>query len=211
MSALTPTRILGLLLSLLLISLFWRESRKRSGTFEVYAPPARSDLARHWQVPDFCLTERSGGTVSLSGLKGKVWVADFFYTSCPGPCPMMTSRLSEIHKATRGRDGVVMVSISTDPSKDTPEVLKQYAEKFGADQRWLFLTGDKDAIFNLANKGFKLSVTEEGGTEAEPVTHSTKLVLVDKNGTIRGFYEGTSKDDIQQIESAISRLEKETR
>jgi protein SCO1/2 len=211
MTTLTPIRILGLLLSLFLISLFWREPGKKSGPFEVYPPPARPDLVRHWQVPDFSLTERSGKTVSLSDLRGKVWVADFFYTSCPGPCPMMTSRLSDIHKATLGRGGVVLVSISTDPSKDTPEVLKQYAEKFGADERWLFLTGDKGAIYKLANQGFKLSVTEEGGTEQEPVTHSTKLVLVDKNGTIRGFYEGTSKDDIEQIESAISRLEKETR
>ncbi len=211
MRLLTPIRMWAALLLLVLITLAWRSYLKKEEAFEVYSSPVRADLARYWQVPDFSLTERTGKTVSLSDLKGKVWVADFFYTSCPGPCPMMTSRLREIHEATRGRVGVALVSISTDPAKDTPDILKLYADKFGADERWLFLTGDKVAIFELANKGFKLSVTDEGGTEKEPVTHSTKLVLVDKNGTIRGFYEGTSQEEIQQINSAIERLEKETR
>ena len=211
MSFLTPIRLWGVLLLLLLLALFWSWSGKRDAAFEVYTTPARADLERHWPVPDFSLTERTGKTVSLADLKGKVWVADFFYTTCPGPCPMMTSRLKEIHEATRGRSGVLLVSISTDPSKDTPNMLRLYAEKFGADERWLFLTGDKGAIFELANKGFKLSVTEEGGTAQEPVTHSTKLVLVDKNGMIRGFYEGTSQGDFSKIERDISRLEKETR
>lgn len=124
---------------------------------------------------------------------------------------MMTSRLSEIHKATRDEKDVFLVSISTDPLKDTPDVLKQYAAKFGADERWLFLTGEKDSIYTLANKGFKLSVSDEGGTEREPVTHSTKLVLVDRNGTVRGFYDSQTEEETKKLIQDIKRLLKETR
>lgn len=185
--------------------------RKEEPAFEVFHAPEQPALQRHWQAPDFSLTERSGTAIRAADLSGKVWVADFFYTTCPGPCPMLTSRLSEVHKATRDLAEVRLVSISTDPAKDTPEVLRQYAAKFGADERWLFLTGEKAAIFELANRGFKLSVSEEGGTAAEPITHSTKLVLVDRNGTIRGFYEGTTPAESQRLVGDIKRLLEESR
>jgi protein SCO1/2 len=123
---------------------------------------------------------------------------------------MMSSRLQEVHAKTRGWNDVMLVSISTDPAKDTPEVLQQYAKRFGADERWRFLTGTKPEIFDLANKGFKLSVTEDGTAE-EPITHSTKLVLVDKNGTIRGFYDGLAETDAGRLLQDIDRLRKESR
>ncbi|MES2571735.1 MAG: SCO family protein [Verrucomicrobiota bacterium] len=186
--------------------------KKKEEPFEILqAPVPAAALQRYWQVPDFSLTERTGQTVTAADLRGKVWIADFFYTTCPGPCPMMTSRLSEIHKATGSEKELSLVSISTDPAKDTPEVLKQYAERFGADERWLFLTGQKEAIFQLANKGFKLSVTDEGGTEREPVTHSTKLVLVDRNGMVRGFYDAQAAYEIKQLIGDAERLLKESR
>ena len=186
--------------------------RKPPAAFEMFAtPPAGTMLPRYWPVPEFTLIERSRETVTLADLRGKVWVGDFFYTTCPGPCPMMTSRLSEIHKATRNLDDVRLVSISIDPAKDTPDVLQQYAASFGADSKWLFLTGEKAAIYQLAIDGFKLSVTEQGGTEREPITHSTKLVLVDKNSTVRGFYEGTTPAETQRLLGDIERLRKESR
>lgn len=187
-------------------------NKKPDEAFEVFAtPPALAQLARYWQIPEFTLTERTGATVTHSTLRGRIWVADFFYTTCPGPCPMLTSRLSEIHKKIRLLDDVALVSISTDPLKDTPAVLTQYAQKFGADEKWLFLTGEKTAIFELANKGFKLSVTEDPGNLKEPVTHSTKLVLVDRNGTVRGFYDGLTPEQTERLVVDIETLRKETR
>ena len=124
---------------------------------------------------------------------------------------MMTSRLSEVHQVTRNFDDVRLVSVSIDPAKDTPEVLQQYAAKFGADAQWLFLTGEKAAIHALAINGFKLSVSEEGGTLQEPITHSTKLVLVDKNATIRGLYDGVTPRETQRLLADIDRLRKESR
>lgn len=171
-------------------------------------PPKRTEtgeLQKYWEIPDFKLTERSGQPVTVADLKGKVWIADFFYSTCPGPCPMMTSRLSDVQKKLADEPDVRLVSISTDPAKDTPEVLQAYAKNFGASERWLFLTGEKDAIFTLAQKGFKLSVSEDP-TAAEPITHSTKLVLVDRSGTVRGMYEGVGEDDTDRLVKDVRRL-----
>lgn len=118
---------------------------------------------------------------------------------------MMSSRLSDLHKELGSEADLRFVSISTDPVKDTPDILKQYAQKFGASERWLFLTGDKQEIYRLANEGFKLSLTEDPSA-AEPITHSTKLALVDRAGTVRGFYEGIGEEDIQRIVKHIRRL-----
>ena len=169
------------------------------------APPAREALQKYWTLPDFSLTERSGQAVGLSDLAGKVWVADFIYTTCPGPCPILTSRLGELQKALGGDSGVRMVSISTDPENDTPEVLKAYAERFKAGPQWMFLTGKKDAIYSLARDGFKLPIAAAGG-DGQAIVHSTRLILVDKNGAVRGFYDGTGDIASQGLVSDVHRL-----
>ena len=102
------------------------------------SPP---ELPKHWAVPDFSLIERSGQRHTRADLLGKVWVADFFYTTCPGPCPMMSSRLSALQEKLGDRSEVRLVSISTDPAKDQPDVLKAYAERFKAGPNWLFFHG----------------------------------------------------------------------
>ncbi len=191
-----------------------RIKKNADGPFVMLTPPASEapasqDLQRYWPVPDFALTERSGETKGLADLRGKVWVADFFYTTCPAICPMVSSRLATVQEKFAANPDVRLVSIATDPAKDTTEALKAYAERFKAGPNWLFLTGEKAAIFDLANKGFKLSVTNERNNP-EPVTHSTKLVLVDRTGTIRGFYEGLGeKDDTPRLLADIERLLRE--
>jgi protein SCO1/2 len=194
--------------------LFLRSRKNAEGPFVMLQPPSGDvskahELQRYWPVPDFSLTERSGEMKGLADLRGKVWVADFFYTTCPGTCPMLSSRLAAVQAKFGGNPEVRLVSIATDPAKDTPEALRAYAERFKAGPNWLFLTGDKQAIFDLANKGFKLSVTEERNNP-EPVTHSTKLVLVDRTGTTRGFYEGAGEtDDTPRLMADIERLLRE--
>ena len=161
-------------------------------------------LANPWALPEFQLVERSGQPLKRADLLGRVWIADFFYTTCPGPCPMMTSRLSELQEKLGALEDVRLVSISSDPEKDTPAILQQYAQRFKAGPRWLFATGDKTAIYRLANEGFKLSLTEVAGA-AEPITHSTKLALVDRKGVVRGFYDALSgntsklQEDVRRI------------
>lgn len=169
-------------------------------------PAASAELPKYWPIPEFTLTERSGQPLRSSDLAGKVWVADFFYTTCPGPCPALTSRFSEVQKALGDDSRVKLVSISVDPVKDTPDVLQVYAQRFKAGPNWSFCTGDKAAIMRLAHDGFKLPIAEEGSLEAGPVTHTTRLVLVDQSGMARGFYEGTTEEGVRDIVRDIHRL-----
>ncbi len=151
-------------------------------------------LPKHFEIPQFTLTERSGQPFDSTSLRGKVWVADFFFTSCPGTCLMLSRRMKEIHAAFAKDESVRFVSISTDPAHDTPEVMTQYAAGLGADARWAFVTGPHDTVFDLSIKGFKLALVEADNVYAkEKFIHSTKLVLVDRKGWIRGYYDGVSE------------------
>ncbi len=171
------------------------------------SPSAR--LPKLWPLPDFSLTERSGGTVTLASLKGSIWLAGFIYTTCPGPCPMISSRMSAVQQAIGEAPDFRLVSITTDPDKDTPDVLQAYAKRFGAGVHWLFLTGAKDEIYALSNRGFKLSLSENLKLP-EPITHSTKLVLIDREGVVRALFDGTDAAELPRILSAIATLRSES-
>ncbi len=159
--------------------------------FGISACTESKPLPKRFQVPHFSFTERSGAPFDSTALLGKVWVADFFFTSCPGTCLMLSNRMKEIHDATAKNGDVHFVSISTDPAEDTPAVLRKYAANLGADSRWMFLTGARPAIFALSITGFKLALADADGVNVrEKIIHSTKLVLVDRHGWIRGYYDG---------------------
>jgi len=152
-------------------------------------------------VPEFKLTAETGKSFQKSQLDGKVWVADFIYTTCSGPCPMMSSKMRRIQASV---PDVLLVSFSVDPERDTPAALAAYAHKFHADSaRWVFLTGARDTLQMLSRDAFKLSdLTPD-------LTHSTRFVLVDRHSRIRGYY-GTSDDSaIPDLIADIRRLEKE--
>jgi protein SCO1/2 len=147
-------------------------------------------------APIFQLTDQDGQPFGSDQLRGRIWIADFIYTTCPGPCPLISSRMSETQKPLRDTD-VKLVSFTVDPQHDTPAVLRDYAERLQAQPgRWKFLTGDKGAIYRLVRNGFKLA-TAEGGT-AGPI-HSTRIVLVDRNGVIRGYYDATEADAVTRL------------
>lgn len=121
-------------------------------------------------VPDFTLMERNEHLVRRHDLRGLVWVVNFFYTSCADTCPLQSARMARIHNDFAHAQEVRFVSISVDPEHDTPAVLRDYAQRFGADQqRWLFLTGDKGVIWRLAQEGFHLSVVAPGVTAPPPL------------------------------------------
>ena len=145
------------------------------------------DLPVMSTVPDFTLIERSSREVKNQDLAGKIWIADFVYTSCGGMCPIMTEKMRKLQDALPAE--VSLVSFSVDPEVDTPAVLTEYAKKYGADpNRWLFLTGSKESLYRLSKDGFKLAVEDSGGTELEPITHSSRFALIDRQGQIRGYY-----------------------
>ncbi|MFM8808607.1 MAG: SCO family protein [Chthoniobacterales bacterium] len=133
-------------------------------------------------VPDFTLTDQDGNTVTRDDLRGKIWIADFIFTRCKGPCPLMTARMLEMQRALLKTPDVKLVSISVDPEHDTPAVLKAYAEaNFAEPGRWKFLTGDKTVIEKVVTEGFMQHLDEENG---EPV-HGTMFLVVDGNGMVR--------------------------
>lgn len=166
-------------------------------------PPA---LPAYGTVPDFMLTERSGRSVRLADLAGKVWVADFIFTSCGGPCPMMSQRMASIQKGVRALDGVQLVSFSVDPRRDTPVVLREYAERYAADpERWWFLTGEPEAVLRLVRDGFHLAV-EVPQDPATEVIHSTRFALVDPRGQVRGYYDGTDDAEVRRLLMDVERL-----
>jgi protein SCO1/2 len=146
-------------------------------------------------VPEFTLTERSAREVKNQELAGQIWIADFVYTSCGGICPIMTQKMRKLQDMLPAE--IRLVSFSVDPDVDTPLVLTEYAKKFGADpNRWLFLTGNRESLYTLSKDGFKLAVENSGGTELEPITHSSRFALVDRQGRIRGYY---SMDDPSEL------------
>lgn len=151
-------------------------------------------------VPDFTLTDRTGRTVKLADLKGKIWVADFIFTTCGGPCPMMTQRMGELRRAlySRGVTDVVCITFTVDPETDTPSVLTDYARQFNAESPdWLFLTGDVLSIYDLSRDGFKLPAGPGEG-EAHKVEHSPRFVLVDHEARIRGYYEIVTDEEMER-------------
>lgn len=162
-----------------------------------------------YTLPPFELTERSGEKVTLDGLKARVWVVGFVFTTCQGPCPMMTSqmyllqrRLDESPETAAAYEAgrVGLVTVSVDPEHDTPQVLSEYARLAHADaSRWLFLTGERGAVWSLIRDGFKLPVAEDETSPAMPIMHSQRLVLVDGVGRIRGFYESLDEEARQAL------------
>jgi len=169
---------------------------------------AQRTVSSYGTVPNFELVNQDGQRFGSVQLAGKIWIADFIYTSCPGPCPMISMRMSELQKPLEKTD-VHLVSFSVDPEKDTPEVLRGYAEKLHAEpKRWDFLTGRKSAIYNLSHNDFKLAVSD-GSAEAGIPVHSTRMVLVDRHGVIRGYYEATDADAVTKLLADTSHLLRE--
>ncbi len=158
----------------------------------------RRTVSSYGRVPHFQLVNQEGQPFDSAQLAGKIWIADFIYTTCPGPCPMISTRMSELQKPLEKTD-VHLVSFSVDPERDSPEVLHGYAEKLRADPaRWDFLTGPKSAIYKLSHDGFKLAVADGSDETGIPV-HSTRMVLVDRHCEIRGYYEATAADAVTKL------------
>jgi protein SCO1/2 len=162
------------------------------GTPSTPADPAQPDL--DYPVGSFALTERSGRTVTDQDLRGKVWVASFIFTRCIGPCPAVTSSVAKLQEEFRNEPGVKFVTFTVDPARDDLKSLREYAVSRNADpERWLFLTGDEATIHTLMRDQFKQPVERKSGPDVKPgdeFGHSSRLVLVDKQGIIRGMFAG---------------------
>lgn len=138
------------------------------------------------EIPAFSLVDQDGDLFTLENVKGNVWLADFIFTTCSGPCPIMTERMGMVQHDLLDIDKLKFVSFTVNPDYDTPEVLKKYAQRFDADVgSWSFVTGKYEQIQELIVEGFKMGDVEE------IVFHSTRFALVDHEGNLRGYYSGT--------------------
>jgi len=155
------------------------------------------------EVPDFTLTDQHENTVTREDLKGKVWIADFMFTRCNGICPVLVRSMRAVRDATRAKpyyENLQLVSFTVDPAHDTPDVLRDYARTHQADSdNWRFLTAAERApMWTLIEEGFMLPVAETPDA-ALPFSHSGKLVLVDAQGRIRGYYSGLRAEERQEL------------
>lgn len=170
--------------------------------------PAASSLPKLDQAPSFSLTSQEGRIVTDAVLKGKVTVLNFIFTRCMGPCPRMSAQMGRLNQALGPKlDDVQLISVSVDPEYDTPAVLAEYGERFGADPaRWKLLTGPTDQIHNVMVKGFLLPLgTDKDGMPA----HSTRFVVVDQQGVIRGYEDGENPEVVQKLLMDIGDLLRE--
>ncbi len=167
---------------------------------------ADTPLPDYGSVPDFALIDQRGAPIRRADLLDTVWVADFIFTRCAGQCPMMSAQLASLRTALRDTAGLLFISFSVDPDYDTPAVLAAYAARYAAQAaQWRFVTGPKSSIWLLAHTGFHLGVGEEGSAE-EPITHSVRLVLVDRQGHIRGYYDATDAQAMVKLQQDARRL-----
>ncbi len=190
----TPRSILlSLSCSALLLACAQKESAKK--------------LPRVCEVRPFLLWDANEEEFGLDRVKGKIWVADFIFTHCTYPCPIMTAGMKKLQDAFADQDDVQFVSVSVDPGRDSPEVLKTYARTHGAiDGKWHFATGSPQEIQKLQAEGMKLLTNPDN-----PLQHNVKFVLVDRSGTVRGYYDGKEPPEVKQLEKDIRRLLEEPR
>lgn len=171
------------------------------------APPT------YFQIPPFELTDHTGKPFGTTNLQGRIWIANFVFTSCRTICPELTQTMSKLQRRVKAMgDTVMLVSFSVDPERDTPEVLAEYAKKYKANpRRWRFLTGAYADIEKLVVQGFKMPM-DPGTSSATPslieITHGSRFMLIDTHGRVRGFYEPTEEqlDKMMEDLSVVANL-----
>ena len=161
------------------------------------------------KVPDFSMTSHIGENFNQDSLLNKISILDFIFTSCPGPCPIMSNNMRTLYRQYKLHPDLQFISISVDPEFDTQEVLKNYADANGVnDERWKFLRADMESVKKLSTDGFMFM------SESLPAGHSVKFVLIDENGDVRQYYNGTDDSSISilrtHINSFLKNLKKES-
>ena len=162
--------------------------------FQYFSRNTKSNLLSIGEVSDFTLVDAQNKPFGLRDLKEKIWIANFFFTSCAGICPVLSSRMASLNRSFELEKDIHLVSFTVNPEQDSPEILLEYAKKINANtKKWHFLTGSRDALTQIAVQSFKL------GDIKEPIFHSAYICLVDRDGYIRGYYDGMNKEEINRL------------
>jgi cytochrome oxidase Cu insertion factor (SCO1/SenC/PrrC family) len=169
-----------------------------------------SKLPKLFPVPGVTLTRSDGQPLNLADNRGYVTVYDFIFTRCGGTCPVMAGTMRQLTKRVNRSEPVRFVSVTVDPTHDTPAVLENYARQTRNDDRWLFVTGDRGAIVKLSVAGFKLAAGGGAGQPgAEALLHSSRFIIADKAGMIREYYGATEPDAVDHVAGVVADLARE--
>ncbi len=160
------------------------------------------------KIPPYTLTDQTGAEFNSTKFDSSFKVYDFVFTRCGSICPQMTTQLIRVQEAFKNDPDVVLISLTVDPEHDTSEVLQQYAKQYQAiPGKWFFLTGEKDSIYTLGQREFYLTA-KQNEEDLTDFLHSERIVLVDKNGWIRGYYKGTEEKDVDRLITELKVLQK---
>jgi protein SCO1/2 len=209
--------IVLILFSVVTISLFY-SALKPQKTLPIYNPadvnPELVDStvqykSKYHTIADFSFVNQNGDTITQKNYEGKIYVADFFFTTCGSICPKMSTNLVDVQKAVLNNPKVMLLSHTVFPEVDSVSVLKAYAIKYGVvDSKWNLVTGDKKDIYTMARKSY-LAVKLGKPDQLYDMVHTENFVLVDQKRRVRGFYDGTDKEDIKRLLDDIDFLCKE--
>ena len=177
-------------LAFLAFGYFHFKEDKPARILPVYGPEGHT-------VRNFKLVDQARKVITQSNLDGKIYALDYFFTTCPSICPIMSTQMERAYRKFKGNEDVVFMSHTVDPGKDSVPVLAEYARKHGAEaDQWHFVTGDKAELYDLARKGYFLDAAEGG---PEDFIHTPMFVLVDKEKRIRGYYTGTDSAEVDRM------------
>jgi protein SCO1/2 len=166
-------------------------------------------IKKFHKISNFNLVNQNGNNISQEFYHNKIYVADFFFTTCPSICPIMTNNMLKVQEKIKNDPNVLIVSFSVDPKTDSVAQLKKYAKEKGVDDlKWNLLTGDKKQIYDLARKSFFVAEIDKD-SDSNDIIHTENFVLVDPDKRIRGFYDGTNLDEIKNLISDLSLLKVE--
>lgn len=209
--------IVLIVFSVVTISLFY-SALKPKKTLPIYNPsdvnPELVDStiqykSKYHTIADFSFINQNGDTITQKNYEGKIYVADFFFTTCGSICPKMSTNLVDVQKAVLNNPKVMLLSHTVFPEVDSVSVLKAYAIKYGVvDSKWNLVTGDKKEIYKMARKSY-LAVKMGRPDQLYDMVHTENFVLVDQKRRVRGFYDGTNKEDIKRLLEDIEFLSKE--
>jgi len=167
-------------------------------------------VKKYHRINEFSLTNQNGENITHKDYDGHIYLADFFFTTCPSICPIMTENMVYLQSLVNDLPDVKLLSFTVNPEIDSPEVLKAYAQQKGVDdKRWNLLTGDKEEIYNLARRSY-LVVQDDGNGDEHDMIHTENFVLIDTKRRIRGYYDGTDINSIKKIFNDIKILLKES-
>ena len=165
-------------------------------------------VRKYHKVPDFKLVNQNGDTITQKNYEDKIYITDFFFTTCQGICPIMTDHMVKIQAEFKDDPEVLLLSHSVTPEIDSVAQLKKYAEEKGViDEKWNLVTGDKKQIYDLARKSYLVAKSQGNGGKYDMI-HTENFALVDKNKQVRGFYDGTNPEAIEQLVEDVKLLKK---